>query len=212
MSANDNPVKLAIIEFAKANGGKGLKFEILGAMQYYKWLSYIPEFMQKYIDEISSKSLSELSPKQLNDYEHFLQEKKMVNELKQFFSECWALADTDFIQDFIDNHPLSKIKRTRLTDEEYDSIIEEIQKSFGNYRACDIDKISDSFSSLNLDVNGDPRQREYYDSLSMREAYIYDFRSNLFFNRSMAASKEQALEEGRARAKSLTASKNFTNS
>lgn len=173
-----------ILEFARENGGKfGLKQQIVGAMQYRKWLSYIPDFLQDYIDELSSKNVSELSSQQLNDYKEFLEEQKMLKELEQYFKEEWTFADVEYIREYIGKHPLSKIKKARLTFEEYKNIIDEIHKRFGDYSETYIDMVSDSFDTFNFKMY----RKEYYDSLSMVEAFIYDFENNIDFNQSMAA-------------------------
>ena len=173
-----------ILEFARENGGKfGFKQQIVGAMQYRKWLSYIPDFLQDYIDELSSKNVSELSSQQLNDYKEFLEEQKMLKELEQYFKEEWTFADVEYIREYIGKHPLSKIKKARLTFEEYKNIIDEIHKRFGDYSETYIDMVSDSFDTFNFKMY----RKEYYDSLSMVEAFIYDFENNIDFNQSMAA-------------------------
>lgn len=173
-----------ILELVRENGGKcELKQQIVGAMQYRKWLSYIPDFLQDYIDELSSTNVSELSSQQLNDYKEFLEEQKMLKELEQYFKEEWAFADVEYIREYIGKHPLSKIKKSRLTFKEYKNIIDEIHKRFGDYSETYIDIVSDSFDTFNFKMY----RKEYYDSLSMVEAFIYDFENNIDFNQSMAA-------------------------
>ena len=183
-------LKLMIINKARENGGVCLKFDINGAVQFYKWLSYMPDFYKKYIDNISSKSVDNLSIQELCDYTDFKKQQKVIKELEQFFTDEWFLADIDLIEDFINKHSLYDIKKSKLTDEEYQDVISRIRRKHGNVSESTIAMISDGFKLLNLDSH----DKELYDNLSMLDAFIFDFENNLDFDRSLQAMNEDCKE------------------
>ncbi|MBR3209454.1 MAG: hypothetical protein IKF82_04215 [Bacilli bacterium] len=200
-------------ESARQGDGTGIKFPIPGAVQYHKWLSYIPDFMQKEISEIAQKPINELSVKELEKYRDFLEEQKVAQELGQFLQNEWGFADIDMIERYIKHHRLSGIKKSRLTEEEYRRVIGKIQDEYGNIDEQYINSVSDDFSALNLDAG--ERLKEEYDSFTMEEAFIHDFRDNLDFRMSIATinqvSRERCRKNEEARGKSeISASKTFT--
>lgn len=48
-------IELDMIASARKYGSEGMKVGLIGAMQYRKWLAYMPEFLQERISEISTK-------------------------------------------------------------------------------------------------------------------------------------------------------------
>lgn len=206
-------IKNKVREAARQGDGTGIKFSIPGAVQYHKWLTYIPEFMQKEISEIARKSQNECSLEELEKYRTFLEEQKVAQELEQFLKKEWGFADVVLIERYIKCHRLSRIKKSRLTEEEYRNIIEKIQNKYGNIDEQFINSVSDDFSVLNLDAG--ERLKEKYDSFTMEEAFIHDFIDNLGFRMSMLTinqvSKERCKKNEEARRKSeISASKTFT--
>lgn len=195
-------LKQMIINNAREKGLSCVKFDINGAVQFYRWLSYMPDFYQKYIDNISSKSVDDLSLEELCNYTDFKKQQKVLKELEQFFTDEWYLADIDLIEDYINNHSLSDIKKSKLTDEEYQDVISRIKSKYGNVSEDTIAMISDDFRLLNLDSHN----KELYDNLSMIDAFIFDFENNLEFNRSIQAMNEDCnariLRNKKARANS----------
>ena len=186
-----NMIEKTILEAARKNGGNGPKPIIPGALSYYKWLSYVPDFLQEYISDISNKKIKELSLKEFNDYKNFLEEQKIVKELEQYFKEEWALADFYKIKGYISSHSLSKIKRSRLTEEEYKRIIEAIHKTIGNYSEIYIDMVSNDFTGWNFTMSAD--EKEKYINYSMEEAFIFDFVNKLKIKESIEALNEDCL-------------------
>ena len=65
-------LKQMIINNAREKGVSCGKIDINGAVQFYRWLLYMPDFYQKYIDNISSKSVDDLSFEELCDYIDFI--------------------------------------------------------------------------------------------------------------------------------------------
>ena len=123
---------------------------ISGAKKYYKWLKYLQD--KGSIDSAAFKALK---------------------ELEIYFDGEWVNSDMAFIEQFINTHPLSKIKKSVLTTEEYAAFILEIQNLFCDYDSDAIDSISDEIIDL------DPTSMQEYDNMSMKEAFIYDFENNL---------------------------------
>ena len=179
-------LKQMIINNAREKGVSCGKIDINGAVQFYRWLLYMPDFYQKYIDNISSKSVDDLSFEELCDYIDFIKQQKVLKELEQFFTDKWYLVDYDLIEDYINSHSLSEIKKSKLTDEEYQDVISKIRRKYGNISEDTIAMISDGFRLLNLDSHN----KELYDNLSMIDAFIFDFENNLEFNRSIQALNE----------------------
>ena len=209
MSLVDELQKM-IINNARENSCSTLKFDISGAAQFYKWLSYMPDFYQQYLDNISSKCVDDLSLQELCDYTDFKKQQKVVKELEQFFTDEWYLADIDLIEEFINSHSLSEIKKSKLTDEEYQEVISRIRRKHGNVSESTIDIISEGFRLLNLDSHN----KELYDDLSMIDAFIFDFENNLEFNRSIQAMNEDCnariLRNEKARALSFVSASKTT--
>lgn len=123
---------------------------IPGAKKYYKWLKYLQGK-----ENVDSDAL------------------KAFKELEMYFDGEWINSDMSFIEEYINTHPLSEIKKYVLTAEEYATFISEIQNLFCDYDLDTINSISDTI------IAADPTSREEYDSMSMKEAFMYDFENNL---------------------------------
>ena len=124
--------------------------KIFGAEKYYKWLKYLQS--KENIDQDTLK---------------------VLRELEIYFDGEWVNSDMIFIEQFINSHPLNRIKKSVLSDDEYETFILEIQKSFGDYDFDTINSISDMI------IDFDSTSRQEYDSMSKKDAFIYDFENNL---------------------------------
>lgn len=188
---------------------------IAGSIRYRKWLAYVPDFLQERISEISSKISTndgDVSDEEIEYYKDFLEQQAVLIELNTYFSDEWYEADIERIKAYIASHPLSKIKKQRLTVKEYNALILTIQEMIGDYSEKEIQEISDENKILNRSNHS--VDKDSYDELPMDETFIYDFTDNLDFDLSMQASSDALREAYRRNRKARddsweSASKHF---
>lgn len=188
-----NFIELDMIASARKYGSEGVKVGLIGAMQYRKWLAYMPEFLQERISEISTKPFNDLSIQEGDFLLAFSEQQKVLENLEKYFTDKWCWVDYEFVRAYIAAHPLSEIKKQRLTDEEYNGLIEMIRQKYGDYSEEEILEISNGINILN--PGSFERNKEYYDSLSIGEAFVYDFSDNLRFRLGLLKVRAAALED-----------------
>lgn len=184
MSPAERMERIILEEAKKSKGHIGLKLEILGVVQYEKWLS-LPR-IDIDIESISMKNCMDATLEELNKYKECLEENKAMREMKIFLSDEWYNADILVIHNFIYNHPLSEIKKTRLTKKEYKQAIDIIHQIIGNYSEEYINRISNPNTALNPYYH--EKEKEGYNELTPIQAFISDFYYNLEFQDSLNAS------------------------
>lgn len=127
------------------------------AMKYLKWLSYTPEFENKYIIDLTNKRAVDLSSDELNKLKKYKKQQEMINVFKRYLSDECKPEDILPVYDYIKSTPLNSLMNSKLTSEERTEA-NKLIKETAKLPLIDL---------CNL-IKG---KKENYSSLSMIEAY-----------------------------------------
>ena len=106
------------------------------AMEYLKWISYIPKNEQLEVNCILSKTARRLSLKEISILQKFKKNQELVEILKRYCSDKCLNKDVLDVYNLMNRKSLEKIIREKLTKDE----LEEANKIVAEYK-----KMSDQY-------------------------------------------------------------------
>ena len=165
--------RIILNEILKSNKKTGtIRINDELAMEYLKWISYIPKKNKETINVILSKESVELTLDEINILNRFKEEKKLTEILKRYFSNDYLNSDVLKVYDLMKKESIEKIIREKLTKDE----LEEANKIVAEYK-----KMSDQELNNYIFTN---RKQENYEKLSIIESYVYHEIKKVFYLRS----------------------------
>ena len=142
------------------------------AMEYLKWISYIPKNEQLKVNCILSKTARRLSLKEISILQKFKKNQELVEILKRYRSDKCLNKDVLDVYNLMNRKSLEKIIREKLTKDE----LEEANKIVAEYK-----KMSDQELNNYIFTN---KKQENYEKLSIIESYVYHEINKEFYLRS----------------------------
>ena len=169
--------KIMAREISKTTDGKVIYGNKIGniypSIEWFKWLSYIPEFEKERIEYLDSKKISELSYEELEEASIYIRNKIFTRLFRIYgTSEC-SEEDRIKVFDFMHKESIEKLMLSKLTSEELQYAKQEIT------RLCKTSK-----EQLHAKVTEESKP-ENYAQLSMVDSYILHIISNINYVKNM---------------------------
>ena len=106
------------IESKNLNEKPTIKYNINLAMQYLKWLKYVPKKEQERIDSILNKKASELTNEDISQLKIFKDMQNITSIFERYLSDEYKTNDLLSVYDFMKNTSLYDLMLSKLTKEE----------------------------------------------------------------------------------------------
>lgn len=146
------------------------KFSQELALQYYKWISFIPSYQLKQIKLLSTKNVSELNINELKDIKKFKRQQELSDIFKKYISDDCSKKDVFSVYDYIKSHSIDKIIKSKISDID----MEQVEIIIKEYKKITLDKVKKFLQ--------EKYSKENYLNLSMTEAYaLYEFTKLFYF-------------------------------
>lgn len=143
-------------------------------IEWSKWLSYEPTFEKKRLKYLNSKKISELTLKEIEEINKYKKNKLFAKLFKIYGTNKCSLEDTIKVYEYMHQESIEKLMLSKLTSKELEYADKEIT------RLSHIPK-----NELAIKIKNE-KQKEVYLKLSMVDAYILHFISNICYDRSLS--------------------------
>ena len=97
----------------------GFKYDPNGALEYLKWLTYVPEFEFKEMNNLLNKNIWELTSDEFDKIKVLKQRQEMIGVFKRYVSDECRKEDVLPVYDFMKQNNLEELMLSKLTHEQY---------------------------------------------------------------------------------------------
>ena len=97
----------------------GFRYDPNGALEYLKWLTYIPEFEFNELDTLTRKNIKDLTSSEIDRIKILKQRQEMVSVFKRYVSDECTKDDILSVYDYMKENSLEVLMLSKLTHEQY---------------------------------------------------------------------------------------------
>ena len=153
----------------------GFKYDPNGALEYLKWLKYIPEFELKEINNLLNKNIWELTSDEVNKVKILKQRQEIIAIFERYVSDECRKEDVLPVYDYMKENSIEELMLSKLTHEQY----MKAKRLISNYLSINnsdivIEKINEdemlsSYIEYHLDKFSKNNTNEIYIGLSEKD-------------------------------------------
>ena len=135
----------------------GFKYNPDGALEYLKWLTYVPEFEFNEMNSLLNKDIWELTSDEVDKIKIIKQRQEMISTFKRYLSDDCTKEDVLIVYDYMKENNIEDLMLSKLTYEQYMNA----KKLISNY-----------LSINNCDLTIEKTNEENATTLEMLKSYI----------------------------------------
>lgn len=135
----------------------GFKYNPDGALEYLKWLTYVPEFEFNEMNSLLNKDIWKLTSDEVDKIKVIKQRQEMISTFKRYLSDDCTKEDVLIVYDYMKENNIEDLMLSKLTYEQYMNA----KKLISNY-----------LSINNCDLTIEKTNEENATTLEMLKSYI----------------------------------------